>query len=126
MGCPEIHYREMLVSYVRMNVSFSKLSKKLTEENLFKLDTTDLEILAKSFNRSNPKYAAYMCGCAVANVINELSDCNDALNASAASICMIEELFNIKVPENVDYMSEQGKPILEKLENIKKDKDPID
>ena len=48
MGCPERHYREMLVSYIRMNVSFTKLSKKLTEENLFKLDTNDLEVLAKS------------------------------------------------------------------------------
>lgn len=117
MGCPERHYREMLVSYIRMNVSFTKLSKKLTEENLFKLDTNDLEILAKSFNCSNPKYASYMCGCAVANVINELSDNNDALNASAASICMMEELFNINVPENLDFMAEQGKNILDKLDN---------
>lgn len=118
MGCPERHYREMLVSYVQMNVSLSKLSKKLTEENLFKLETNDLEILAKSFNRSNPMYSAYMCGCAVANVINELSDCNDALNAACASICMMEELFNIKVPDNLDFMQEQGNPIIEKIEQF--------
>lgn len=118
MGCPERHYREMLVNYVRMNVSMTKLSKKLTEDNLFKLNTEDLEKLAKSFNCSNPKYASYMCGCAVANVINELSENNDALNASAASICMIEELFNIKVPENLDFMQELGNPIIEKIEKL--------
>ena len=118
MGCPERHYREMLVNYVRMNVSMTKLSKNLTEDNLFKLNTEDLEKLAKSFNCSNPKYASYMCGCAVANVINELSENNDALNASAASICMIEELFNIKVPENLDFMQELGNPIIEKIEKL--------
>ena len=118
MGCPERHYREMLVNYVRMNVSMTKLSKKLTEDNLFKLSTEDLEKLAKSFNCSNPKYASYMCGCAVANVINELSENNDAINASAASICMIEELFNIKVPENLDFMQELGNPIIEKIEKL--------
>ena len=118
MGSPVLHYREMLVSYIRMNVSFTKLEKRLTDENLFKLDTNDLEVLAKSFNRSNPKYAAYMCGCAIANVINELSDCNDALNASAASICMMEELFNIKVPENLDFMQELGNPIIEKIKKL--------
>ena len=118
MGCPELHYREMLVSYVQMNVSLSKLSKKLTEENLFKLDTVDLETLAKSFNRSNHMYSAYMCGCAVANVISELSDCNDALNAACSSICMMEELFNIKVPDNMDIMLDKCQSIIDKLEDI--------
>ena len=101
-----------------MNVSMTKLSKKLTEDNLFKLDTNDLESLAKSFNCSNPKYASYMCGCAVANVINELSDCNDALNAACSSICMMEELFNIRVPDNLDFMQEQGNKIIDKLNEL--------
>lgn len=118
MGCPERHYREMLVNYIIMNVSMTKLSKKLTEDNLFKLDTNDLERLAKSFNCSNPKYASYMCGCAVANVINELSDCNDALNAACSSICMMEELFNIRVPDNLDFMQEQGNKIIDKLNEL--------
>lgn len=118
MGCPERHYREMLVNYIIMNVSMTKLSKKLTEDNLFKLDTNDLESLAKSFNCSNPKYASYMCGCAVANVINELSDCNDALNAACSSICMMEELFNIRVPDNLDFMQEQGNKIIDKLNEL--------
>lgn len=101
MGSPSSCYKKILRLYIEQNSYLTKYQKQFSEDYLLSLNEEELESLAKRFNQNHKSFACFIVGAATANFLNDC--CNDEVNACAAAIPMLFELFDIDEPEDIDF-----------------------